>query len=202
VDYNGRVEILVARTGDEIRTAFERLASASVLGCDTETSGLSARYGKLYSIQFSDGEFSVLLPYSEGVEPGVLTKLLSDPAIVKIFHNAKFDIEFLRENGIETANVFDTMIAEKVLTKGANQSASLAETLYRYFAVDLEKSHRSKFTRSWDGLWTDELVEYALSDVVHLPALMLEQLAWIDKLGMRTEFESQMQRLLQSSAGC
>jgi DNA polymerase-1 len=202
VDYNGRVEILVARTGDEIRTAFERLASASVLGCDTETSGLSARYGKLYSIQFSDGEFSVLLPYSEGVEPGVLTRLLSDPAIVKIFHNAKFDIEFLRENGIETANVFDTMIAEKVLTKGANQSASLAETLYRYFAVDLEKSHRSKFTRSWDGLWTDELVEYALSDVVHLPALMLEQLAWIDKLGMRTEFESQMQRLLQSSAGC
>lgn len=202
MDYNGRVEILIARTGDEIRTAFERLASASVLGCDTETSGLSARYGKLYSIQFSDGEFSVLLPYSEGVEPGVLTKLLSDPAIVKIFHNAKFDIEFLRENGITTANVFDTMIAEKVLTKGANQSASLAETLYRYFAVDLEKSHRSKFTRSWDGLWTDELVEYALSDVVHLPALMLEQLAWIDKLGMRIEFESQMQRLLQSSAGC
>ena len=192
---------MVARTGDEIKTAFERLASATVLGCDTETSGLSAKYGKLYSIQFSDGDFSVLLPFSEGVKPGILTELLSDTAIVKIFHNAKFDIEFLRENRIATANVFDTMIAEKVLTKGANQSASLAETLYRYFAVDLEKSHRAKFTRSWDGVWTDELVEYALSDVVHLPALMLEQLAWIEKLGMRSEFESQMRRLLQTSAG-
>ena len=62
----------------EIKTAFERLSAASVLGCDTETSGLSARYGKLYSIQFSDGDFSVLVPYSEGVEPGILSELLGD----------------------------------------------------------------------------------------------------------------------------
>ena len=64
------------------------------------------------------------------------------------------------------------MIAEKVLTRGANQSASLAETLYRYFAVDLDKSQRAKFSRKWDGIWTDELVDYALSDVIHLPRLM------------------------------
>jgi len=195
VDYNVWVEILIARTGAEIKTAFERLAAASVLGCDTETSGLSARYGKLYSIQFSDGDFSVLVPYSEGIEPGLLSQLLVDGKIVKIFHNAKFDLDFLQENGIETRNVFDTMIAEKVLTKGANQSASLAETLYRYFAVDLEKSHRSKFTKAWDGVWTDELVEYALSDVVHLPRLMKEQNLWLEKLGMIDEFETQMQKV-------
>jgi len=196
VDYNVWVEILIARTGAEIKTAFERLAAASVLGCDTETSGLSARYGKLYSIQFSDGDFSVLVPYSEGIEPGLLSQLLVDGKIVKIFHNAKFDLDFLQENGIETRNVFDTMIAEKVLTKGANQSASLAETLYRYFAVDLEKSHRSKFTKAWDGVWTDELVEYALSDVVHLPQLMKEQNLWLERLGMIDEFETQMQKVL------
>ena len=196
MDYNVWVEILIARTDAEIKTAFERLAAASVLGCDTETSGLSARYGKLYSIQFSDGDFSVLIPYSEGIEPGILSQLLVDGNIVKIFHNAKFDLDFLRENGIETRNVFDTMIAEKVLTKGANQSASLAETLYRYFAVDLEKSHRSKFTKAWDGVWTDELVEYALSDVVHLPQLMKEQNLWLERLGMIDEFETQMQKVL------
>ena len=196
MDYNVQVEILVARTDAEIKTAFERLAAASVLGCDTETSGLSARYGKLYSIQFSDGDFSVLIPYSEGIEPGILSQLLVDGQIVKIFHNAKFDLDFLQENGIETRNVFDTMIAEKVLTKGANQSASLAETLYRYFAVDLEKSHRSKFTKAWDGVWTDELVEYALSDVVHLPQLMKEQNLWLERLGMIDEFETQMQKVL------
>lgn len=195
------MDILIARTEGEIKTAFERLTIADVLGCDTETSGLSAKYGRLYSIQFSDGDLSVLVPLSEGVAPGVLANLLGDAKILKVFHNAKFDLDFLRKNGFSVQNVFDTMIAEKVLTSGANQSASLAETLYRYFAVDLEKSHRSKFFKAWDGVWTDELVEYALSDVVHLPQLMHEQLAWIDKLGMRGDFETQMQKVLQGAAG-
>ena len=87
------------------------------------------------------------------------------------------------------------MIAEKVLTRGANQSASLAETLYRYFAVDLDKSQRAKFHRKWDGIWTEELVDYALSDVVHLPRLMAEQTVWLEKLGLNEEFERQLKKI-------
>lgn len=193
------MDILIARTQADIDHAFERLSAAEALGCDTETSGLNPRYGKLFSIQFSDGEFNLLLPISEGIPLGRLAEILEDPRIVKIFHNAKFDLEFLRENGQPVANVFDTMIAEKVLTKGANQSASLAETLYRYFAVDLEKSHRSKFNKSWDGVWTEELVDYALSDVVHLPALMHEQVNWMERLGLNGEFERQMEKIQSAS---
>ena len=189
------MNILVARTSEEIRLAYQRLSSAAAIGCDTETSGLSSKYGKLFSIQFSDGEYNVLIPISERVAAGKLAEILTDERIVKIFHNAKFDLEFLLEAGLSVSNVFDTMIAEKVLTRGANQSASLAETLYRYFAVDLEKSHRTKFTNRWDGIWTDELVEYALSDVVHLPRLMSEQLEWMGRLGLLEEFTSQMAKL-------
>ncbi len=189
------MDILVARTADEIDIAYNKLASAKRLGCDTETSGLSARHGRLFSVQFSDGEFNVLVPISEGVGLGRLTSILEDTAIVKIFHNAKFDLDFLRENGYSVANVFDTMIAEKVLTRGAGQSASLAETLYRYFAVDLDKSQRAKFTRKWDGIWTDELVDYALSDVFHLPRLMDEQMAWMDKLSLTEDFARQMEKI-------
>ena len=189
------MDILVARNQDEIEFAFERLAKAARLGCDTETSGFGARSGKLFSVQFSDGEFNVLVPTSEGVALGRLAEILADDKITKIFHNAKFDLEFLIENGYVAVNVFDTMIAEKVLTRGANQSASLAETLYRYFAVDLDKSQRAKFSRKWDGIWTDELVDYALSDVVHLPRLMTEQIAWIEKLGLSAQFERQMRKI-------
>jgi DNA polymerase-1 len=186
------VNIHVARTDDDIDLAYRHLASAKALGCDTETSGLGVKFGRLLSIQLSDGEFNVLVPVSEGVSLGKLAEIFSDTRIVKIFHNAKFDIEFLRAAGVETSNIFDTMIAEKVLTRGANQSASLAETLYRYFAVDLEKSHRVKFTKRWDGIWTDELVDYALSDVVHLPRLMCEQRDWMVRLGLGEEFHTQM----------
>jgi DNA polymerase-1 len=194
------MEILVARTSEEIECAFARLSGANALGCDTETSGLTAKYGKLFSIQFSDGEFNVLVPISEGVELGQLAELLADEQIIKIFHNAKFDLEFLLAVGIEPRNLFDTMIAEKVLTRGADQSSSLAETLYRYFAVDLDKSQRAKFNRKWNGIWTDELVNYALSDVVHLPRLMREQNEWMEKLGLQNEFERQMGKLSNAEA--
>ncbi len=192
------MDILVARTQDEMQTAYERLSASLVLGCDTETSGLGARTGRLFSVQFSDGKFNVLVPLSEGVELGSFAGILTDPAIVKIFHNAKFDLDFLRENGYSVENVYDSMIAEKVLTRGANQSASLAETLYRYFAVDLDKSQRTKFNRTWDGVWTDELVDYALSDVVHLPQLRSKQMDWIEQLGLQDVFAEQMARVMSS----
>ena len=190
------MNILVARTSEDIQLAYDQLSKAEVLGCDTETSGLSTKFGKLLSIQFSDGTFNTLVPFSEGILPGRLAELLEDERIVKIFHNAKFDLEFLNAQSYRVQNIFDTMIAEKVLTRGANQSASLAETLYRYFAVDLEKSHRAKFTKSWDGIWTEELVDYALSDVVHLPSLMREQASWMERLGLSAEFAVQMGKIV------
>jgi len=195
------VDILVARTPEEIEIAFQTLSAAAVLGCDTETSGFGSRNGRLFSVQFSDGEFNVLVPVSEGVALGRLAQILENETITKIFHNAKFDLEFLSENGYAVRNFFDTMLAEKVLTRGANQSASLAETLYRYFAVDLDKSQRTKFYRKWDGIWTDELVAYALSDVVHLPGLMAEQAAWLEKLGLTGEFETQLKKISMSISG-
>jgi ribonuclease D len=191
------VNILVARTTEEIGIAHARLSVAEVIGCDTETSSLNPKYGRLFSVQFSDGELNVLVPLSEGVTLGPLADLLADSAITKVFHNAKFDLEFLNAAGIGVANVFDTMLAERVLTRGANQSASLAETLYRYFAVDLEKSHRAKFNKSWNGIWTDELVDYALSDVVHLPALMRKQQSWMEKLGLSDEYAEQIGRVVE-----
>lgn len=190
------VNILVARTAREIDEAYERLSGTQALGCDTETSSLSARKGRLFSVQFSDGDLNVLVPLSEGASLGRLEKILADPAITKIFHNARFDIEFLREKGFQIENVFCTMVAEKLLTKGANQSCSLAETLYRYFAVDLEKSHRAKFTRRWDGIWTPELVRYALSDVRYLTELRAQQIQWLESLGLAEDFERQMRKII------
>jgi DNA polymerase-1 len=190
------VNILIARSKSDIEAAYEKLVKAEVLGCDTETSGLGARHGRLFSVQFSDGDFNVLVPTSENIQLGKLELVLSNPNITKIFHNAKFDLEFLRENGFVTENVFCTMVAEKVLTKGANQSASLAETLYRYFGVDLDKSQRAKFNKKWDGVWTNELVNYALADVVYLPDVMREQKIWLERLSLIEDFERQMRKIV------
>ncbi len=188
------MNITVTRTAREIQSAFDRLSAARHIGCDTETSGLSAKHDRIFSVQFSDGDFNALVPLSEGVDLGKLAEILGNPNITKIFHNARFDLDFLRAYGFSVQNIFDTMIAEKILTRGAGQSCSLAETLYRYFAVDLDKSQRSKFVKSWNGVWTDELVHYALSDVVYLPELMREQSLWLERLGLTETFARQMRK--------
>lgn len=190
------MNILVVRSAEDIETAYEKLSHAKKIGCDTETSSLSPRNGKIFSVQFSDGDFNVLVPSSEGVPLGKLEEILTNADILKIFHNAKFDLAFLNESGYQLKNVYCSMIAEKVLTKGANQSVSLAETLYRYFAVDLDKSQRKKFHRNWNGIWTRELVEYAMNDVAYLPKLMDEQITWMERLGLRTDFENEMRKII------
>lgn len=190
------MNILITRTIEDIKLAHDKLSKAKILGCDTETSGLNPRKSKLFSVQFSDGDFNVLVPLSENIALGKLAEILENEAIIKIFHNAKFDLAFLQENGYQAKNIYDTMIAEKVLTKGANQSISLAETLYRYFAVDLDKSQRKKFGRNWNGIWTDELVEYAMNDVAYLPKLMKEQILWMQRLDLRKDFETLMQKII------
>ena len=187
---------MITRTSQELGIAYDKLSTAKVLGCDTETSGLSAVTSKLFSVQFSDGDFNVLVPTSEGIGLEKLAGILEDDSIIKIFHNARFDLSFLTQNGYETRNVYDTMIAEKVLTKGAGQSVSLAETLYRYFAVDLDKSQRKKFGKFWDKVWTKELVEYAMNDVAYLPKLMNEQIEWMKKLDLLDEYELKINKLL------
>jgi ribonuclease D len=190
------MNILITRNEKEIDLAHEKLSKAKVLGCDTETSGLNPRNSKLFSVQFSDGDFNVLVPTSENIPLGRLAGILEDDSIIKIFHNSRFDLGFLSENGYRTNNVFDTMLAEKVLTKGANQSVSLAETLYRYFAVDLDKSQRKKFGRNWDRIWTKELVEYAMNDVTYLPKLMEEQILWMERLGLREDYETAVKKVI------
>ncbi len=191
------MKVTVVRTENEAASAFDLLSSAESLGCDTETSGLNPSTGRLLSIQFSDGETHVLVPVSEGVPANILAPLLESESIIKIFHNARFDLAFLGANRVGAKNLFDTMLAEKVLTKGANQSVSLAETLYRYFAIDLDKSQRKRFGRSWNGRWTEELVHYAMNDVAHLPRLMQEQNDWLQRLALVEDYEALITRTLR-----
>jgi DNA polymerase-1 len=191
-------ETLVARSADDLAYAYRVLSDSVELGCDTETAGFSSRQCKMLSVQMSNGSFSVLVPFSEGVRLGPqLASLLASADHLKIFHNAKFDLRFLNEAGYPVRRIFDSMIAEKLITRGADQSASLSETLYRYFGVDLDKSHRQTFSnRRWDGCWHPELVAYALADVLYLPQLKQQQSPWLERLGLLKEFNEKMRKLM------
>ncbi len=121
------------------------LSEFSVISCDTETTGLDVFKGdSLFSIILGTREKSFylnFLSYPEGAP--VLTqehmkKLKSFFAQPKewIFHNAKFDMGMLRNEGIELGgSVWDTMVAERVINSLLEQKFgdfSLAKTAARY----------------------------------------------------------------------
>jgi DNA polymerase I len=192
-------EYLVVKSSSDVEHAYKELSGSRYLGCDTETSGFSSRTNKLISVQLSNGSFSVVVPINQGIKLGILANLLKDPRYIKVIHNAKFDLQFLYRAGYQVNNVFDSMIAEKLLTKGADQSSSLEETIYRYFGVSLDKCLRQTFAdKNWDGIWTPELVTYALCDVVYLPQLGIEQSEWLKKLRLIDEFTRKMAKLTAS----
>ena len=147
------------------------------ISIDIETTGLNIYSGDIRLVAFCLPKFK---PGVKTEIPNALRKILEDESIVKIIHNAAFDIPFIRlQTGIHIRNIFDTMLAEKLLAAGRfNYSASLKETLSRHGIVKLNKDveHNVAITK--------EYREYAKNDVRYLLTLAIKQYNDLKKLNM------------------
>lgn len=84
---------------------------------DTEAMGLNHHRDPLCVVQLSSGDGNAHLVQLDRTtyDAPNLVKLLTDPAIVKIFHFARFDLAALKATfDIITAPVFCTKIASKI----------------------------------------------------------------------------------------
>ena len=100
-----------------------------------------------------------------GLDLAPLLDLMADPAILKVFHAARQDLEiFFQLSGQVPHPVFDTQIAAMVCGFG---DAVSYETLVRRLAgAGLDKA--SRFTDWAQRPLTERQVKYALADVIHL----------------------------------
>jgi ribonuclease D len=138
---------------------------------DTETMGLDPNRDRLCVVQLSPGDGSadvIQLPAGDIGAPN-LTKLLLDPAILKIFHFARFDLGMLRKGlGIMPAPVYCTKIASR-LARTYTDKHGLKDLVREVLGIDLSKQQQSS---DWGAeALTDAQVAYAASDVLHLHAL-------------------------------
>ena len=81
---------------------------------DTETLGLNPHRDRLCLVQLSAGDNTAHLVQFDGKDYAAprLKALLTDPAVVKIFHYARFDIATLqRYLGVATNPIYCTKIA-------------------------------------------------------------------------------------------
>jgi ribonuclease D len=138
---------------------------------DTETMGLDPNRDRLCVVQLSpgDGSADVVQIPAGATQAANLTKLLTDPAILKIFHFARFDLGILQRTfGVMAVPVYCTKIASR-LARTYTDKHGLKDLTRELLGIEVSKQQQSS---DWgaDEL-TDAQASYAASDVLHLHAL-------------------------------
>ena len=111
--------------------SIDILKSKKMVGLDTETSGLDPHSNQLLLIQIGDKRDQFVYDvHSLGKDINRLSEILSNESILKILHNAKFDLKFLKvHTNIECNSIRCTMICDQLLYAGKRVSHSLKNCL-------------------------------------------------------------------------
>jgi ribonuclease D len=137
---------------------------------DTETMGLQPHRDRLCVIQLSPGDSSAdVVQIVPGADAPNLKRLLADPAVLKIFHFARFDIAVLFQAlGVMPTPLYCTKIASR-LSRTYTDKHGLKDLVREVLGIDMSKQQQSS---DWGAEELSEAqVAYAASDVLHLHAL-------------------------------
>lgn len=145
-----------------------------VVAIDTETMGLDPRRDRLCVVQLSSGDgHAHLVQIDRGQRSAPnLERLLTDPAVLKLFHYGRFDIAAMfAAFGVVTAPVWCTKIASRMIRTFTDRHG-LKYLLQELVGVDVSKQQQ---TSDWGAeKLTDAQKDYAASDVLYLHRLKAE----------------------------
>ncbi|MCA3439270.1 MAG: ribonuclease D [Rhodobacter sp.] len=150
------------------------LSFGAIVAIDTETMGLDPRRDRLCVVQLSSGDGDAHLVQIDRGQTSApnLERLLTDPAILKLFHFGRFDIAALQKAfGVRTAPVWCTKIASR-MTRTFTDRHGLKYLLIELLGIDVSKQQQ---TSDWGAATlTDAQRDYAASDVLYLHRLKSE----------------------------
>jgi ribonuclease D len=148
------------------------LSGAGAIAVDTETMGLITPRDRLCLVQLSDGggdEHLVrFMPGADYAAPN-LKAVLGDPARLKLYHFARFDLAAIEHYlGVVAAPVFCTKIASRLIRTFTDRHG-LKELVRELLGTDISKQQQSS---DWGGpILSEPQKEYAASDVRYLHRL-------------------------------
>ena len=167
---------------------------------DTETMGLNPHRDRLCLVQLSRGDSDchlVQLPPGEPIDAPNLAALLTDEAVLKLFHFARFDIAVLAHAlGVRCAPVYCTKIASR-LARTFTDRHGLKDLCRDLLGVEISKQQQSS---DWGAnRLTPNQLDYAANDVLHLHPLKQKLDAMLAREG-RTELAQACFAFLPSRA--
>lgn len=173
--------------GDLTEDFYDRAVEVGRVAWDIETSGLDWAKDRIGTCQVAvEGRVAVAVLRQER-QPKYLTSLLEDGSVQKVFHHAPFDLRFLAFNwGVRPANIACTKIASKILNPALDtREHSLKPVLMRHLGIEISKDQQ---VSDWlSSNLTQEQIDYAASDVLHLLQLLDVLSAAIQRAGLSRE---------------
>jgi ribonuclease D len=174
-------------TQEDLSAFVKACSSASLITIDTEFLREKTYYPQLCLLQIATEDYEAVIDPLAALDLTVLTPLLIDEKIMKIFHAGDQDRAILY-NVLNTPvrPVFDTQKAALLL--GLPQQISLATLVSHFCGVALKKE--SSFSDWSQRPLTAEQLSYAYEDVRYLPEIytkmrekLLEskRLAWLEE---------------------
>ncbi|WP_099249303.1 ribonuclease D [Pelagimonas phthalicica] len=143
----------------------------TIVAIDCETMGLNPHRDRLCLVQLSAGDGDAhLVQIAKGqTEAPNLSKLLTDPAVLKLFHYGRFDIAAMfHAFGALAAPVYCTKIASR-MTRTYTDRHGLKNLTQELIGVDISKQQQSS---DWGAeKLTKAQMDYAASDVLYLHRL-------------------------------
>ncbi len=169
------------------------LAGAPLLAVDTEAASFHRYKDRIYLIQLSTRDVTVVVDPITVTDLRALGALLADRAVEVLFHDADYDLRILhRDYGFSATQLFDTRIAAQLLNE---PGIGLAALLEKYLEVKLDKKYQRA---DWSARpLSPEMLAYAAGDTRYLAQLRDILKAQLEQMG-RWSWAAEEFELLES----
>ncbi len=166
-------------TTDALDALCTRLQAERFVTVDTEFMRERTYWPELCVVQLAGAaEVAVVDALAEGIDLAPLGRLLADPAVTKVFHAARQDIEiFVLRFGDTPRPLFDTQVAAMVA--GFGDQVGYDALVAALTGGQIDKAHRFS---DWSARPLSEAqVVYAAGDVTHLRGVYEKLVARLDR---------------------
>ena len=179
------------RTPAALAEAIAALEREPLVAADTEAASFHRYRDRIYLIQLSSPSRTEIVDPLAITDLSPVGRLLADPAVEKIFHDADYDLRTLdRDYGFRARSMFDTRIAAQFAGEPA---VGLAALLEKYAGVKVAKEHQKA---DWSRRpLPPAMLAYAAADTEHLPVLRERLRARLTELGRLGWAEEEFTRL-------
>lgn len=132
---------------DELLQYLPRLHASGIIAIRLETTGPDPRIDGIRSVHLATKDCPTLILNGEALENTVLKKLFSIPA-VKVFHDAKTDLQFLSALRILPKPLFDASLAAQLLhLPGDPEDYGFHALIRQYIGEDTDEFNVRKLLR-------------------------------------------------------